>query len=81
LTLNKGFSGVKQKFRNFILELFSLSLFSTAKKVTKNAAADEKIAKNQFITLKEMNSPDKKCRDQTHFFLTLHSLIFLTHFF
>jgi hypothetical protein len=28
------------------------------KKVTKNAAAAEKIAKNQLITLKKINSPD-----------------------
>jgi len=51
------------------------------KKVPKNAAASEKIAKNQFIPLKENNSPRRNRGSDRFSFLTLHELIFFTHFF
>jgi hypothetical protein len=59
---------------------FYLTFLQQRKKVTKNAAAAEKIAKNQFIALKENNSPRRNRGSDIFSFLTLHSLIFLTHF-
>ena len=53
------------------------SHFYSKKKEAKNAAAAEKIAKNQAIPLKENNS----LRSNRFSFLTFHDLIFLTHFF
>jgi len=50
---------------------------STAKKNAKNAATAEKIAKNQYIPLKENNSR----RSNRFSFLTFHVLILFTHFF
>ncbi len=65
----------------------ALTFFLQQKKVSKtrpyrtvrsggNAAADEKIAKNQAIPLKENNS----LRSNRFSFLTLHTAIFFTHF-
>jgi len=41
---------------SFTLKPGRLLLFSSAKKVSKNAVADKKIAKNQFNALKSRNS-------------------------
>ena len=62
----------------FILKPDGLFLFFfSKKKEAKNAAAAEKITKNQIIPLKENNS---LCSNRFSF-LTFHDLIFLTHFF
>ena len=62
----------------FVLKPDGLFLFfNSKKKEAKNAAAAEKIAKNQIIPLKENNS---LCSNRFSF-LTFHDLIFLTHFF
>jgi hypothetical protein len=42
--------------KDIFKSLISILFFFSKKKDSKNAAAGEKIAKNQFITLKEINS-------------------------